>query len=81
MYLKQTPNKKGRIYLSIIDSYYDKTTKNSKHKTIESLGYLDELQKIYADPISHFQHHVVMCTPCQGHLVFYFPFNLDTEFY
>lgn len=58
MYLKQTPNKKGRIYLSIIDSYYDKTTKNSKHKTIESLGYLDELQKIYADPISHFQHHV-----------------------
>ncbi|MEG2146576.1 MAG: transposase [Lachnospiraceae bacterium] len=23
----------------------------------------------------------VMCTPCQGHLVFYLPFNLDTEFY
>ena len=58
MYLKKTPNKKGRIFLSIIDSYYDKKTKNAKHKTIESIGYLDELEKIYDDPIAHFQKRV-----------------------
>ena len=58
MYLKKTPNKKGRIFLSIIDSYYDKKTKNAKHKTVESIGYLDELEKIYDDPIAHFQKRV-----------------------
>lgn len=58
MYLKKTPNKKGRIFLSIVDSYYDKTTKNAKHKTIESLGYLDELEKQYDDPIAFFQKKV-----------------------
>lgn len=58
MYLKKTPNKSGRIFLSIVDSYYDKATKNSKHKTIESLGYLDELEKQYSDPIAHFSKRV-----------------------
>lgn len=58
MYLKQTPNKKGRIYLSIVDGYYDKTTKNSKQITIESLGYLDELEKKYDDPIAFFTQKV-----------------------
>jgi len=58
MYLKQTPNKKGRIYLSIVDGYYDKTTKNSKQVTIESLGYLDELEKEHDDPIAFFTQKV-----------------------
>lgn len=58
MYLKKTPNKSGRVFLSIVDSYYDKETKNAKHKTIESLGYLDELQKHYDDPIVYFSKRV-----------------------
>jgi len=58
MYLKQTPNKKGRVFLSIVDGYYDKTTKNSKQVTIESLGYLDELEKKYEDPIAFFTQRV-----------------------
>lgn len=58
MYLKKTPNKKGRTFLSIVDSYYDKETKNAKHRTIESIGYLDELEKLYDDPIEHFQKRV-----------------------
>lgn len=58
MYLKQSKTKNGRIYLSITDSYYDKSTQNAKHITIESLGYLDELQKQYDDPIAHFQKRV-----------------------
>lgn len=58
LHLKKTKNSSGRIYLSITDSYYDKKKKCSRSKTIESLGYLDELQKQYDDPIAHFQKHV-----------------------
>ena len=58
MYLKKTPNTKGRIRLSIVDNYYDKQKKCSRQKTIESIGFIDELEKIYDDPISHFQKRV-----------------------
>ena len=58
MYLKKTPNTHGRIRLSIVDNYYDKVKKCSRQKTIESIGFLDELQKIYEDPIAHFQKSV-----------------------
>lgn len=58
MYLKKTPNTHGRIKLSIVDNYYDKVKKCSRQKTIESIGFLDELQKIYEDPIAHFQKSV-----------------------
>ena len=54
MHLKKTPNLKGRIRLSIVDSYYDKDKKCSRQKTIESLGWLDELEKQYEDPIAFF---------------------------
>ena len=58
MYLKKTPNTHGRIRLSIVDNYYDKVKKCSRQKTIESIGFLDELQKIYEDLIAHFQKSV-----------------------
>ena len=58
MYLKKTPTPKGRIRLSIVDGYYDKETKNSRQITIESLGYLDDLEKLYDDPIAHFTKRV-----------------------
>ena len=58
MHLKKTKNANGRIYLSITDSYYDKEKKTSRSKTIESIGYLDELEKQYKDPIAHFQKRV-----------------------
>lgn len=58
MHLKKTPNPKGRIRLSIVDGYYDKEKKCSRQKTIESLGWLDELEKQYDDPITHFQKRV-----------------------
>lgn len=54
IHLKKTPNPKGRIRLSIVDSYYDKNKKCSRQITIESLGWLDELEKQYDDPIAHF---------------------------
>ena len=52
MYLKKTPNLNGRIRLSIVDTYYDKAKKCSRQKTIESIGWLDELEKKYNDPIA-----------------------------
>ena len=55
MYLKKSKNNKtGRTYLAIAESYRDKVTKKSRSRTIESLGYLDELEKEYSDPIGHF---------------------------
>lgn len=54
LFVKQTPQY-GRVYLQIIDGVYDKKTKNVKHKVVKSLGYLDELEKTYNDPLTHFK--------------------------
>nr|WP_066194293.1 hypothetical protein [Gracilibacillus timonensis] len=58
MYLKKTKTKNGRIHLSIVDSYYDKAKKHARQVTVESLGYLDEAEKKYDDPIAHFKARV-----------------------
>lgn len=58
MYLKKTPQKNGRIYLSIVDGYYDKQKGYSRQVTIEKLGYLDELEKIHDDPIAFYSKKV-----------------------
>ena len=55
MNLKQSPRKNGRVYLSIEKSYRDKITGKPKAKTIQSLGYLDVLEKEYEDPVAHFK--------------------------
>lgn len=54
MFLKKTPTSNGRIRLAIVDAYYDKNTKKSKHKVVESIGFLDELEEHYPDPVAHF---------------------------
>lgn len=55
MYLRKAFNKiTGRTYLSIIHGYWDPAAKQSRTKTIKKIGYLDELQKEYNDPIAHF---------------------------
>ena len=58
MHLRKTKTSTGRIYLAIVDSFYDKQKKMSRSKTIESLGYLDVLEKEYDDPIAHFQQRI-----------------------
>ena len=55
MYLSTSRRKDGRTYLSIQKRYWDPKTKKRTSKTIESLGYLDILQKEYDDPINHFK--------------------------
>jgi len=54
MYLKKTRKPNGRIYLSITESRRDKDTKQSRTITIQKIGYLDELEKEYSNPINHF---------------------------
>jgi transposase len=54
LYLKKSLNSKtGRTYLTIVHGYRDRDGK-VKTKTIRSIGYLDELEKEYPDPIAHF---------------------------
>jgi len=53
--LKQSRRKNGRVYLSIEKGYRDKATGKSRAKTIQSLGYLDVLEKEYDDPIAYFK--------------------------
>lgn len=54
MFLAKNYSKKtDRTYLQIVHSYRDKKGK-TKRNVIESLGYLDELEKKYDDPIAHF---------------------------
>lgn len=54
MYLKVSPCCKGRIYLSYVQGYRDENG-ISRQKTINKIGYLDDLKKLYDDPISHFR--------------------------
>lgn len=59
MHLRKMKNKKtGRIYLSIVQSYRDKNSKYPKATTLKSLGYLDELEKEYDDPIAFFTEEI-----------------------
>ena len=55
MNLKVSRRKTGRTYLSIVKNYRDKKTGQSRTSTVKSLGYLDELEKEYDDPIAHFK--------------------------
>jgi hypothetical protein len=57
MFLKQHHNKKtGRIHLTIVQGFRENG--KVKHKTVEVLGYLDELEKKYDDPVAHFKEEV-----------------------
>ena len=56
MYLKKNFNKEsGRTYLSIAQKYRHPVKKVSTDRNVASLGYLDELEKKYDDPITHFK--------------------------
>jgi len=54
MFVKKSKNTKGRVSLSIAQSYTTEDGKN-RSKTIKYLGYLDVLEKEYDDPIAHFK--------------------------
>lgn len=53
VFLRKQNLKKG-IYLSFVEAFYDPNTKNTVQKTIEKIGYVDDLKNIYQNPIDFF---------------------------
>lgn len=61
MYLRKIKRPKG-IYLAIQESYYDSSTKQSRTRTIQSLGYLEALKSEHEDPIAFFTQRALEMT-------------------
>lgn len=57
MHLRKQKRTNGRIYLSVVENYRTPEGKTRSHY-IRSLGYLDELEKSYPDPVAHFQEEI-----------------------
>ena len=56
MYVKKIFEKRtGRTFLSIVEGYRDPITKKVKHRTVKRLGYLDEFEDEFDDPIQQFK--------------------------
>ena len=53
VYLRKSKRKDDRVYLTLVEGYREGG--KVKHKTVESLGCLDELEKELVDPIAHFK--------------------------
>lgn len=56
LFLKVAKFKNGRTYLSIVDGY--RINGKVKQKVYQKIGYLDELEKQFDDPISHYKQEV-----------------------
>lgn len=52
MHLKQTRQKSGKTSLSIVESWWDPRRKQSRQRTVENLGYLEELALEHDDPVT-----------------------------
>jgi hypothetical protein len=55
MNLNVSKRKNGRVYLYIERGYRDKATGQTRHKIIKTIGYVDELEKEFPDPVAHFR--------------------------
>ena len=53
MFVKKSLSKNGRYFLSFVQGY--RVNGKNKHKTVENIGWLDELEKQFDDPIAHFK--------------------------
>jgi transposase len=56
MFLKKDKRPNGRIYLSIVKGFRDPITKKNKQRAVKSIGFLDEFEDLYDDPIEHFKN-------------------------
>jgi hypothetical protein len=61
MYLRKIQRPQG-VYLAIQESYYDSSSKQSRTRTIQSLGYLEALKTEYDDPIAFFTQKALEMT-------------------
>lgn len=61
MYLRKIKRPQG-IYLAIQESYYDSSSRQSRTRTIQSLGYLEALKSQYDNPIAFFTQKALEMT-------------------
>jgi len=61
MYLRKIQRPQG-IYLAIQESYYDSSSRQSRTRTVQSLGYLEALKAKYDDPIDFFTQKALEMT-------------------
>jgi len=52
VHLKQTRQKSGKTSLSIVESWWDPAKKQSRQRTVENLGYLEDLSREHDDPVA-----------------------------
>ena len=57
MYIRKE-KRKNRVYISIVQGYRDENNK-VKHKTIKTYGYLDDLEKLFSDPLTMIKNELV----------------------
>ncbi|HZK29601.1 MAG TPA: IS1634 family transposase [Clostridia bacterium] len=53
MFVKKNSTKNGRILLTFTEAYRENG--KSKQRNVETIGYLDELEEQYDDPLAHFR--------------------------
>ena len=53
MYLKKTPTRSGRVSLSAVQGYRDNG--RVRQRTVETFGFVDELEAEWPDPVAHFE--------------------------
>ena len=53
MFVKRNSTKNGRILLTLTEAYRENG--KGRQRNIETIGYLDELEKLYEDPLAHFR--------------------------
>lgn len=61
MYLRKIRRPQG-VYLAIQESYYDSSSRQSRTRTVQSLGYLEALKVEYDDPIAFFTQKALEMT-------------------
>lgn len=76
MFVRKNYSSNGRISLAFARSYRDEKGK-VRQKHVETIGFLDELEKIYDDPVAHFREVARQRTLDEAKEPI--PLSLDTE--
>ena len=79
LFLKTAKYKNGKTYLSIVDGY--RVNGKVKQKVYKKIGYLEDLEKQFNDPISHFKQEVeILKKQSSSKITTTFDTNKDNDF-
>ena len=79
LFLKTAKYKNGKTYLSIVDGY--RVDGKVKQKVYKKIGYLEDLEKQFDDPISHFKKEVeILKKQFISKIITTFDINQDNTF-